>query len=46
LRLLKDENERARLGAQARSVALSRFHLEQMVDATERVYLETMNDER
>jgi glycosyltransferase involved in cell wall biosynthesis len=46
LRLLKDEGERERTGTLARSSARSRFSLEQMVDATERVYFETMNAER
>ena len=42
LRLLEDENERARLGTLARAHARLRFSLERMVDATEQVYFETM----
>ncbi len=43
LRLLKNEAERAPLGSRANTVARERFTLDRMVDATERVYQETMN---
>jgi glycosyltransferase involved in cell wall biosynthesis len=46
LSLLNDEHERARLGALARAKARESFSLEKMIDATERVYFETMNAER
>lgn len=46
LRLLKDEDERTRLGTLARTQARSRFSLDRMVEATEKVYLETMKAER
>lgn len=43
LRLLKNEDERARLGGTASAAARARFGLDRMVDATERVYQETLN---
>jgi glycosyltransferase involved in cell wall biosynthesis len=46
LHLLKEKEERVRLGTLARAQARTRFSLERMVDATEKVYLETMNAER
>lgn len=47
LRLLKNEDERARIGSRAAAVARERFSLDRMVDATERVYEELMmNAER
>ena len=45
LRLLKDEDLRARLGRRASAIARERFTLDRMVDATERVYREMMNAE-
>jgi glycosyltransferase involved in cell wall biosynthesis len=46
LHLLKDEDERARLGASASARARERFDFKRMVDATEKVYLEVINAER
>jgi L-malate glycosyltransferase len=46
LGLLEDEDKRTHLGALARAQARERFSLDRMVDATERVYFETMNAER
>lgn len=46
LHLLKDKDERTRLGTLARAQSRSRFGLDRMVDATEKVYLEAMNAER
>ena len=42
LRLLRNEEERARLSERARESTRARFSLEQMVEATERVYLEAL----
>jgi glycosyltransferase involved in cell wall biosynthesis len=41
-RLLEDAQERARMGESGRRLARERFSLEQMVSATEQVYLETL----
>jgi L-malate glycosyltransferase len=46
LRLLKNGDERARLGRRAAALARQRFGLDRMVDATEKVYEEMMNAER
>ncbi|HYG80214.1 MAG TPA: glycosyltransferase, partial [Pyrinomonadaceae bacterium] len=46
LRLLKNEDERARIGSRAAAAARERFSLDRMVDATERLYQEMMNAER
>jgi glycosyltransferase involved in cell wall biosynthesis len=46
LYLLKDEDERARLGASANSRARERFDFKRMVDETEKVYSEAMNAEQ
>jgi glycosyltransferase involved in cell wall biosynthesis len=43
--LLKDANERTRIGKLARASARTRFSLERMVDETEQVYLEAQNSE-
>ncbi|HKQ51028.1 MAG TPA: glycosyltransferase [Pyrinomonadaceae bacterium] len=45
LRLLQSEAERARLGREASAVARAHFSLDRMVDATEKVYKEMMNEE-
>jgi glycosyltransferase involved in cell wall biosynthesis len=45
LHLLRNEDERARLGERARVAARERFSLDRMVEATERVYKEMMNAE-
>ena len=46
LRLLEDKDERERLGALACAQARARFSLDRMVDATEKVYFETLNAEQ
>jgi L-malate glycosyltransferase len=46
LHLLEDEDERGRLGRIAREQSRSRFSLDRMVDATEKVYAEAMSAER
>ncbi len=38
LRLLRDDDERARLGASAQQYALANFNLERMIDETEAIY--------
>jgi glycosyltransferase involved in cell wall biosynthesis len=45
LRLLEDGEERERMGGLACAHVRSRFGLEKMVEATERVYLEALNGE-
>jgi glycosyltransferase involved in cell wall biosynthesis len=42
LRLLRDGDERARIGERAREESRARFSLERMVDATEKVYREAL----
>jgi glycosyltransferase involved in cell wall biosynthesis len=44
LHLLKEKNARTRLATLARTQARTRFSLDRMIDATEKVYLETMKD--
>ncbi len=46
LHLLRDKDQRARLGTLARAQARARFSLDRMVDETEQVYFETMKSER
>ncbi len=41
--LLEDADRRRRISARAREVARARFSLDQMVDATERIYLEALS---
>jgi glycosyltransferase involved in cell wall biosynthesis len=42
LQLLRDDDERARIGERARAESRARFSLERMVDATEKVYREAV----
>jgi glycosyltransferase involved in cell wall biosynthesis len=44
IRLLKDQDERARLGSLARTEARRRFSLERMVTETEQVYFEALKE--
>ena len=44
VRLLKNEDERARVGSKAAAVARALFSLDRMVDSTERAYQEVMSD--
>jgi glycosyltransferase involved in cell wall biosynthesis len=44
LRLLEDAGERARLGARARDAARRHYGLEQMIEATENLYLDVVRE--
>jgi len=45
LHLLQNDDERARIGARAREESRARFNLERMIDATEKVYRESLRQD-